>query len=65
MKKSTRLFMGILFPFILIITVTSISKALKQKKNSINVESTQPENAKISAPDSQRIPVSFATHIQK
>lgn len=33
MKFTARLFMGILFPFILIITVSSISKALKPEKN--------------------------------
>jgi hypothetical protein len=33
MKKPLRILMGILFPFILILTVTSISKALRPEKN--------------------------------
>jgi hypothetical protein len=32
MKLTTRILMGIIFPFVLVITVSSISKALKPEK---------------------------------
>jgi hypothetical protein len=65
MKKSTRLFMGILFPFILIITVTSISKALKQGESSVKSEPKNTNHYKNVPPQIQQIPVSFTTNRQK
>ncbi len=60
MKKPLRILMGILFPFILILTVTSISKALKPEKNEIKKGIPVENPIETSQKHSTELKVSFA-----
>lgn len=62
MKKNVRVLMGILFPFVLILTVTSISKALKPEKNQLNREIPVKLESKSNPATSTSVSVSLTKH---
>lgn len=65
MKKNLRILMGILFPFVLILTVTSISKALKPDKNQIILEESQKSESKTPPSNPSGASILLTTHQQE
>lgn len=65
MKISMRILMGILFPFILILTVTTISKALKPEKTQLNKHLPTDYSSETNPNSTDKIPVSFVNQLEK
>lgn len=62
MKFTARLIMGILFPFILIITVSSISKALKPEKTLLNKGIPLQNHSPYIQKSQETVPATFVVH---
>lgn len=65
MKKPLRILMGILFPFILILTVTSISKALKPEKNDLDNQKEKSNSTEISQKSDNEVKVTLVSNKRK